>query len=363
MSIYAGSDGHSAGASVLDTYLKSTLDSAGVKGKVRTAAMTAAEPFRNQRSVAVFVERDSGRAEAIPLPGLMAVSNPHSGQGLVRVGQPFVEPLLDTTTGRQTIAAMYIDGDRWRIFRMSFSDASEVDSANREQSPAEEGSLDNSAQAPAPWVADRSAASNDLLQASVDQAKRRFYTDAAAKLQRVLFDEGLKDVVLMGPGDGPHRIAEHLDSSSYSHVWIEPSGISDPTATPIFFRERLKAKLLELQQTRERALISEIKKRGVYGLQDTLGAWQTGRLNTIILPLNFSAELWQDPTSGYLATTAETSLAAHPDGIKQTAKKVQFEDVLSTLADQFDVKLVFASRAGRAQIEDELDGIGATFRW
>ncbi len=363
VSIYAGQDRRRDGDRDLLTHIKCTLDAADVDRDTRDAVMTAVESQTSTPAIAIFVERRTGQLAMTPLPNLMAVAHPQSGAGLVRVGEPFVAPLLDATVSGQTFVAMYIDHHQWRLFRISSLDAEELAPQPRAPSFAAAASLDHSAEGLGGlWIADRGGPGNAMMRASIDEAERRFYADAARALEHVLLAERMDHAVLAGPGDGPDRVAEQLPPDVRTNVCITRARVTHPDASPGHFQEALADALSELKHRREQDLIKRIRATGVTGLRDTLSAWQKGRLQTVLLPLSKSAELWQDPTTGYLAVSEASTVTAPSAEDSASADRVELGDVLSILATQHAVNLVFASSTSQAVIEEALGGIGGLLR-
>lgn len=364
LSVYVGIGGREEGARGLRVRVRNTLDKAGIDGDLRDEVVRAIDADGTvMRNLALFVEIDTRTIVLAPLSDAAAVEDPQTGLGLAKTGEPFLAPLYDQKIGQPTAVALYIDGDHWRLFRVSLVDAEELASGRRRLAPAEAGTQETSKQESIAWIADRGDASRDLRQASVDEAKRRHYAEAVEAFEAALADETGAHAVLMGPGDVPKRVEESLSPETGRKIRRTLGGLANPDAAIGEIKESLHDVLTDLQRENEEALIEQIKRRGVCGLAETLTAWQGGRIETALLPLDSDIEVWRNPATGYVATTPEGAAADRPKPSAEPPVRTELRDVVAALASQYDVDLAFATRHGVLRVREELEGIGGVLRW
>lgn len=364
LSMYVGTGEPAPDPRELQLRVKSTLDTIDLGDEIRLRVLEA----MHERSISaaplgVFVELDTLRMELVTLPTTLGVQSPQTGQGTARVGAPYTAPLSAWENDAWACAALYVDGDRWRLFAASPSRCEELAAGERTPSPAELGSPDNSKQEKTPSTADRGDATKDLHQSSVAESRRRHYRNAAEALEQRCSLRLRRHVVLLGPDEGPHRVQEELPDYLRDAVEAKLSGLPNPDATAGEVQLALYEPLVRLLHAREGALIDEMKSKGVIGLRDCLDAWQQSRLAQVLLAIDHSEPVWVNHETGYVAPTEREALATSPAASSAAAQRRLTHEVLPELARRHDVQLTFATAQGRPRVMNELGGIGGLPRW
>lgn len=345
----------------LEVRAKSTLDGLDVSDEVQQLIMKAVDnPPPHAAVVGVFLEQNTLKMHVVPIPVALPVEDPQTGRGTVHIGRPYVEPLIAAIDATEPYAVLYADRDAWRLFAANSVEIEPVDHDTRSPTPGELDRRKNSKQEYPKYVADRGAATNDLMQDQLDNARDRFFRDALAKLEAHVAASDCAGIVLLGPEEGLAALEAQMAPALADKVVGRHGGLPDPSGSPAHVLKQIAPTLEAARHARDARLIDTIVSHGVAGLGPSLEAWQIGNLAEVALPWRSEALVFVEPKSGYVAATREAARRHQPD---RTVERVPLSDVADRLATRFDVRLSIVDGELAERLDHELDGIGGRPRW
>lgn len=351
----------------LTTRLKSTLDGLGV---ARDFADRILDEVANRRPraplLALFARPDPFEMESLELALDVGVEDPATGRGAARWGRPYAAPLIASLDDNEHCAALYLDRDRWRLFYATVASTEEVDSGYRRSSPLERDELEPSKRVHPGYIVGRGTSARDDADAHLHALRRRFFREVATRVAQFLAQRELGRLILMGPEADVAAFEETLVSESSARVEMRLPGLSSSEAPVSEVKARLSPAIAKLREERELALIDDIAKRGLTGIESCIPAWQNGQLRTVVLPWHRegriaepTSHLFRDPGSGYITVSEAEAQAYASDG---KAEKLAYEDALAGLITTYDVELDLVRNDGAERLM-ELGGIGGLRRF
>jgi hypothetical protein len=184
-----------------------------------------------------------------------------------RWGDPYVAPLTLVLDEYEPYGAVVLDAERFRYFVVSPlgnpDDADEVKANGFRE-------LDLRPSQPHP----RSHGSTDMDPAGRTQEAKtyRYYKEMGELTRTVTFREGVRRLILAGPGQVTNGFREALPNELESRVVAEEP--VDLSASEGELLDRLEAIRERAEHEREKELLAEIRESGVRGPDETIAALQ-----------------------------------------------------------------------------------------
>lgn len=343
------------------TRVKSTLDSVDLDPSVRDRALKVVEEDPpSAAAVGVFVDGRGDAADVVRIPSEGGLGDARSGRGLLTLGEPFLTPLWAAVRSRDHYAALYVDGDLWRLFRLTDVEAEELESDQRIPTAAERDTKENSKQVSRNSTPDRSDAHVDRMQDNLSEDRKRFFDDAAERLMRILPDYGLTQLLLVGLEEATASMEKALRARRNQWTMARCSGPPHSSDSPMEIHGLLKEPMNQLRRQRQESLMREIQEKGEVGPAAVLKAWQHGRLRTVMISYPNDLKVWRMPGESTVALSKDDAGRHRPDA---EPVSVRFDAILPELAESFDVEVELVRSELKEELDRRMEGMAGLVRW
>ncbi len=202
-----------------------------------------------------------------------------------RWGEPYVFPLVYMIDEYERYGVVSVDREKWRFYDVFLGDIEERADAFLELHSDHSRKLEKR---PAVRLLQgavlRGGAAGDRFERHVEALAHRFYKRAAHALEKLVETAHTDWLILMGPDEDTHHFEQCLPRALRTRT----AGLVPPPPNPqASAGEILKTVLpfiTDNRQTRELALLSELRERGLWGLAGGLEALQMGRFHLVVAP-------------------------------------------------------------------------------
>ncbi|MCG5053058.1 MAG: hypothetical protein KA712_08880 [Myxococcales bacterium] len=300
----------------------------------------------------------------------------------IHFGEPYFTPLLVAADRFEPYLIVHADRDRLRTFELHMGQIEELWSASRDTIAEEEDSLEPSqrrmsaglsrsggpdARSPSTagvarsgpdFLADRGGAADQLAREHVRRAQERFYKGNVERLSQAIEERAIGRVILMGPGRDPHVLLAQLPTTLSELVVAVLPSLSSANGAPREVLERVRDKVEEVEAEKEIDLLSRIRERGLWGLDECLAALQQGRLHTVAVPGDLHQDVYLDPHTRFVSLGESTAKALADD-----PKKADLADLLPDLARAGGARLEFMHEEAQRRLIEEFGGMAGLRRW
>jgi peptide subunit release factor 1 (eRF1) len=189
---------------------------------------------------------------------------------------------------------------------------------------------------------------------------QRFLKRLAHLLEDVIVERDIRRLVLLGPAENTHFFEQSLSRSMRSRIVAHVSDIPHPTPSAAQVLDKVTPVLEEAERAYEQALLDTVQESaGIWGLDPTLEALQSGRLSAIIVPWRIEAQVWRCP-EGWVASTPEMAHIFCPESELQ---EVPLRDVIVQLAADFGARLEFVRGEAEQRLLKQYGGLADLSRW
>ncbi len=278
-----------------------------------------------------------------------------------RWGEPYVTPLLYALDEYERAGALYLDRASWRFYEIFLGEIEETTDAFRDVSPEEWQELTR--YMPTLYnglLKERVATHPSRFARRVEMWAQRFLKRLAHLLEDVVVEHDIRRLVLIGPAEDTHLFEQYLSRSIRSRVVAHVSDIPYPVPSAAQVLDKVSPLLEEAERAHGQALLDMVQERaGIWGLDPTLEALQSGRLAIIIVPWRIEAQVWRCP-EGWVASTPEMARVFCPEGEIQ---EVPLRDVIVQLAADFGVRLEFVRGEAEQHLLTQYGGLAGLPRW
>lgn len=281
-------------------------------------------------------------------------------------GAPYLAPLLLALDEYERYGVVLMDQEHLRLFEVFLGEIEEVTDAFRLLDTQSwrtlgEDRTGTPGRSAAPATSDvgvpaRGGSGKDRFRRRVDEWSQRFFREAGALLQQQVDQRDLQRLILLGVPEEARQALPRLVAEKV--VAVLPSlHTSNPSPAEV-----LKAVAPTIEQVEwrvEEALLSEVRERGVGGLDQVLNLLQEGRLQYVLVPWHLREKVWRCP-DGWVGTSAQ-AVQVHCPG--QPLEEVELKQVLPKLAAQFGSRLEFVRFENEQRLFSELGGLAGMPRW
>ncbi|QYJ14570.1 hypothetical protein Rxycam_00372 [Rubrobacter xylanophilus DSM 9941] len=327
--------------------LKDALKELGVSRELSdTVLRQVEERQRLGRTLVLFASRE-GKTEAFSLQTEMSEE--------ILWGEPHLAPLQLVIDEYQPTGVVLVDAKRFRFFVTSLGQIEEeLGAANVFDTAGwREVTISPSSASPQGGMA------QDLFERRVEAQTKRFYKELGEEIRRLVAQFGIKRLILAGPEERTAAFAEALPSEvsrlvgGRAHL---PTGASEAEVL-----RRVSEMEERLEREEERALLTQARERGVYGLPETLEALAEGRVHMLIVPWPFSGEVaWCDSCSLAVDRAREDGGCPYCGGKTRSRRAA---DALLDLAESRDAGIEFARGENAEALRRELGGLAGLTRF
>ncbi|MGQ9787276.1 MAG: VLRF1 family aeRF1-type release factor [Anaerolineae bacterium] len=283
------------------------------------------------------------------------------GQVECRWGEPYVTPLLYALDEYERTGVLYLDRASWRFYEIFLGEIEEATDAFRTVSPEEWQELTR--YMPTLYnglLKERVATHPSRFARRVEMWAQRFLKRLAHLLENVVVEHDIHRLVLLGPTEDTHFFAQYLSRSIRSRVVAYVSDIPYPAPSAAQVLDKVTPILEEAERSHGQALLDAVRERaGIWGLDPTLEALQSGRLAVMIVPWRIEAQVWRCP-EGWVASTPEMARIFYPEGELQ---KVPLRDAIVELAANFGARLEFVRGEAEQRLLEQYGGLAGLPRW
>jgi len=281
---------------------------------------------------------------------------------LAHWGKPLVAPLLFVLDQRERYAVVYVASDRVRVFEAFLGQIEEHVDFVRSVDTEDWVDLRNARRSPGvgvPGVAARGGADVDRFQDRMDEATARLYRDLLPRLEKLVDDERMDRLILVGLKPAVNALQEHMNDKMAKRVVGTVPPPSNPDAPASEWLPLVEEMIQEAEVQHELELLDKVREGGVWGLQQTLTLLQDNRLHTVVVPWSELQTVWRT-ASGRVAATAEEAQALRPD---EAVAEVRLIEVLVDLVQASGTKLEFAEGEAEERLNEEFGGMAGLARW
>ncbi len=281
-------------------------------------------------------------------------------------GPPYLAPLLFALEEYQRYGVVHMDQERLRLFEVFLGEIEEVANAFRlldthnwrylgEDRTGSPGRSAAPASSPV-GVAARGGSGKDKYERRVDEWSQRFFREAGVILQQQMAERGLERLILLGVSEEarqalPRQVAEKV-------VALLPP-LHTATPSPAEVLKTVSATIEAVERREEEALLSQVREKGVGGLEQVLSLLQEGRLQYLLVPWHLQEKAWRS-ADGWVGSSPQ---AAQAHGPGQPVEEVELKRVLPELAARYSTRLEFVHAEVAERLQQELGGLAGMPRW
>lgn len=278
-----------------------------------------------------------------------------------RWGEPYVTPLLYALDEYERAGVLYLDRMSWRFYEIFLGEIEEATDAFRDISPEEWQELTR--YLPTLYdglLKERVATHPSRFARRVEMWVQRFLKRLAHLLEDVVVEHDIRRLVLLGPAEVTYFFEQYLPRSVRSRVVAHMSDIPYPIPSAAQVLDKVTPILEKAERAHEQALLDTVQERaGIWGLDPTLEALQTGRLAALIVPWRIETQVWRCP-EGWVASTPEMARIFCPESELQ---EVPLRDVIVQLAADFGARLEFVRGEAEQRLLKQYGGLAGLPRW
>jgi peptide subunit release factor 1 (eRF1) len=338
---------------------KNTVKALQVPRDIAEKVIEALEFKRpDARTLALFAAQDLVKIYELRVD-LPVVDLAH-GRIEVRWGKPYLFPLVYMIDEYERYGVVFVDQEKWRFYEVFLDDIEEhVDaflglgsdqSRKLEKRPAArfvEGAVL------------RGGADGDRLVRDIDAVGHRFYKCAAHLLEKLVETSHIDRLILMGPHEDTHFFEQVLPRAlRLRTAWHIPM-LPNPQASAGEVLKWIAPLIADNRQARERALLQELREKGIWGRPGVLKALQMGRIHLLVAPWSLEGRVLR--CAGGLVVEDRRAAEAFCPG--QIAREVALRDVLVDLATTHGAPLEFVHGQAEIRLLREFEGVAGFPRW
>jgi peptide subunit release factor 1 (eRF1) len=282
-----------------------------------------------------------------------------SGQVDARWGAPYITPLLLAMDEWERYGVLYVDSERWRLFEVFLGEISEIGDARRSELPGVGDDLSPAKQVHPAYVAARGGSIHDDIDGRTDAWIHRFFKSAAQALENAMKARGMGRLILIGTREETRLFENTLPKHVRDKVVANEPSLPHPNASAGEVLERVRSAVQRAEAAAEQKLLTQIRERGVAGLEKTLSDLQTGRLYVLAVPWTVDRDVTVDPNTGYVSPVAD-GVNLPSDG---PAERRTLRQVLPDLAAAHGVRLEFMQGESERRLLTEFGGLAGLARY
>ncbi len=278
-----------------------------------------------------------------------------------RWGEPYVTPLLYALDEYERTGVLYLDQVGWHFYEVFLGEIEEATDAFRIISPEEWQELSRYLPVLYNGLFQKRVATHPARFARrMEMWAQRFFKRLAHLLEDVMAQRDIRRLVLLGPAEDTRFFEQFLSRSVRSRVVGRVSDIPYPTPSAAQVLEKVSPVLEEAERAHEQALLDSVRERaGIWGLDPTLEALQTGRMETVLVPWRIEAHVWRCP-EGWVAGTPQMARVFCPDS---ELSEVPLRDIIVELATDYGARLEFVRGEAEQRLLHEYGGLAGLPRW
>ena len=272
-----------------------------------------------------------------------------------RWGEPYVTPLLYALDEYERAGVLLIEQRGWRFFEVFLREIEEVTDIFATVAPEEWSDLKN--YLPTiyeDFLKKRLPTHPDKFPRRLEAWVHRFFKHLAEIVEDVAVKRGIGRLVLLGPEEETKFFEQFLSRNMRRRVIGHVHNLPSPNGSPAQVFEKVKPTLEAAEREHEQNLLKEIENRpGIWGLDPTLDALQTGWLGVLVAPWNIEARVWRCP-AGWVGGTREVAQALCPD---EEPQEVPLRDLIVDLAAGFGARLEFVRGEAETRLLERFGGL------
>lgn len=315
------------------------------KGVAERVLAYLEEPPKS-RTTAIFAAEETFRVYGFQ------VDLPLVGGFLAHWGEPFLAPILFALDRYEPTGVAYIDGEKWRFFRVHLGEIEEIQDAflALDSTPWRELSLSAKGRR---YLQGRASggAGQDLYRDRLEAWLVRFYKGVAKLLDQAMTEIQARRLILMGPEVPVRHFESFLPPHLAQKVVARLPSLPHPGASPGQVLKQVEPVLAEAERQEEEALLRTLEERGVFG-PEALDLLQEGRVDLLVLP-------W-DP-EGRVYVGERVALNQEAAGGPNLEEK-PLALVIPSLAEAYGTRLEFFHGETQDRLK-ERGGMAALLRW
>ncbi|GGK40370.1 hypothetical protein GCM10008955_37700 [Deinococcus malanensis] len=217
-------------------------------------------------------------------------------------GHPLPSMLLSATQAHPPLGVLAVDRDWARMFVLKQGELIELrreahaalDDVDRDDLTASTHAVPGAPGAARAWdgggfapqgTGPRSDSGKEFFQRHLDALQQRFYNDTAQQLSKLLKDQGVNLLALVGP---VARVAEFRaelpDVTSFEVIGETNVEVGTGDAPDQMLLDRLMPLLAEHHQWAQTRLMEQVQEQGVMEMERVLEMVQEGRIHLLVIP-------------------------------------------------------------------------------
>ena len=340
---------------------RAALEEAKVPGQVVKTTLGRLESDRlvlSGRSLALFSCQDFFNAYPLqielPLP---------DSEVLAQWGDPLVSPFLLAMSEHRHYGVVLVNEENWLFYEVFMGEIELKARGQLELNDENWRHLNESKPAAAKGLAKRGGAGRDTYEKRKDDWKARFFKEATTQIEQHLRQNTIDRLLMIGQKSTQKRFEDEFSIQTKT-LLTEPI-----YQTPKFdiaegeLLRLLEPQLDKLEQKRMLELLDKAREGRIWGVNATLEALQTGRLDTILAPWHQQFELEFDVRQNQYVPALVFAMDYHSPHQVLERSSFQLFKALPALAIQQGSKVMFLRGEAEKILLSEFQGLAGLARW